>query len=335
MSDLLAPSISKNGLHAAVRTIAADALAAGQGGALPTNAHYQRSHGFTAGTLQRALNHLREHDALATTSRGALGRQVEWVNLAATWHEAALPPVRLLIPPSGLIETDVLAEMFAQTLTTNGIAHAIEHAHGGHNRLRAAATGTADLAVVSKATADAVVAAGLELTVPSRRRELDVNTFYAPTRVMVVRRAGDRETTPRRIGIDRNSADHVLLTEGEFPPEKHEYIDIQFPRTLAWVLTGRVDAAIWHVTTIDVPITLAGFALTPLRGSTPAAAGDDRSRAVIALSDARPELAAIVTALPLSQLGQRQRAAAQAEVDRHREFFEVSSEGAVLAKRGG
>ncbi|WP_081687698.1 YhfZ family protein [Glycomyces tenuis] len=317
-------ALSKHGLGSAVRAITVDALAGGPGVALPTNLQYQTQHGFTAGTLQRALNHLRESNAVGVVSRGHLGRFVEWVNLREAWYEAGLDPVQLLVPPTGLIEMDVLAEMFAETLTQNGIAHAIKHAHGGHTRIFAAATGATDIAVVSKATIDLVSSMGT-VAAGSLTQELAPGTFYAPARVMVVRRSGEGDRHPRVIAIDRNSPDHVVLTQAEFPPQHHTYVDITFPRTLAWVRTGKVDAAIWHMTTTDVPISLAGFELTPLHSTSPATAGADQSRAVLVSAPHRPELSTVIRQLPLSDLLSKQTEEIEAETARHKEFLAETS----------
>lgn len=322
MTDLLPSPAVKNGLFPAVRALVVDALSVGAGGALPTNAQYLTEHGFTAGSLQRALNYLRERNAVGVVSRGHLGRFVDWINIGESWQAAGLDPVRLLIPPSGLIEMDVFADIFAETLTSNGIANAVHHAHGGHNRLTAAATGGTDIAVVSKSTLDLLTPT--QLTMLENRplvRELSNNTFYAPRRVMIVRRAGETNQTPRTVAIDRNSPDHVVLTNAEFPPKNHVYVEIEFPRTLAWVRTGKVDAAIWHLNKTDVPITLAGFELTPLRSSSPASTGNDASRAVLVASPNRPELAAVLNALPLEGLTARQEATISAEEARHAEFL--------------
>jgi len=321
MSEQASAMGAKSGLYSAVRTIVVDALAAGAGAGLPTNTQYQSEHGFTAGTLQRALVFLQERGAMSVVSRGHRGRFVDWINLAESWQAAGLGPVRLLVPPAGLIEMDVLGEIFAATMTQNGIAHAIEHAHGGHNRLMSASAGIADIVAVSKSTLELVSPTQLPTSTSGALvRELPLNSFYAEGRVVVVRRAGESNQVPRTVAIDRNSPDHVLLTTAQFPPGSHAYVDIEFPRTLAWVLTGKADAAVWHVNRTDVPVELAGFELSPLDARSAASEGADGSRAVLVAASHRPELAAILDVLPLEGLVGIQRENIRAEQLRHAEF---------------
>ena len=315
-----------HGLYPAVRKIVTDALAGGVGSTLPTNVQYHTSNGFTAGSIQRAIELLRERGALEIESRGPLGRVIDSIDIGQCWQAAGLGPVDLLIPPAGLIELDVLAEHATRWLTQNGIPNAILHGHGGHNRLASVATGEHDLAVVSKSTFTMVrpsqlnSPAGLSLV-----RELDLNTFYGPSRVIVVRRAGEGSTVPRRVAIDRSSPDHVALTNAEFSPgSAFEFVDIVFPRTLAWVRTGRVDAAIWHVTRTDVPLELAGFETTEMEHVSPASVGIDTSRAVMIASPSRPELASVLQAIPFDSLVRDQVREIQEERSRHSEFFSSS-----------
>jgi hypothetical protein len=312
------------GIYPAVRALVIDALGGGVGSTLPTNAYYHATHGFTAGTLQRAIDLLKERQALGILSRGPRGRVVESIDPGQCWQAAGLPPVNLVVPPAGLIETDVLVDEFSAHLTRLGVPYAIHHGHGGHHRLAATSVGQYDLAVVSKATFDVVRPtklvsdAGLPLF-----RELAPNTFYGPGRVLVLRRAGEEGTPPRRIAVDRSSPDHVALTNAEFPPSSaYTYVDIVFPRTLAWVLTGKVDAAIWHVTRTDVPISLAGYSTTPMTHESAATPDSDGGRAVLFASPQRPELVSVFHSLPLDNLAAAQHKAIGEELARHKEFFD-------------
>ncbi|MET0862924.1 MAG: YhfZ family protein, partial [Nakamurella sp.] len=250
-------------LQPAVRRIATDALALGPGATLPTNAAYLKDNGIGAGTIQRALNLLRDRSAVTITSRGHLGRTIDTVDVGQAWQAAGLAPVRLLLPPAGPAEIDVLEQALAQDLTGLGIPHTVRHQSGGAGRLDAIARGSDDIAVVSAGVVNERGSAG---TAPSLQRELPAGTYYAAGRLAVVRRTDKVDQPVKRVAIDHRSPDHVVLTCEEFPPSDDlTLVEISFPNVPAAVLRGDVDAGIWHITKSLIPLDLAGLTVRPLQ----------------------------------------------------------------------
>jgi hypothetical protein len=295
------------GLHPAVRAIVLDALSGGVGHTLPTNIVYRDTFGLGAGTLQRALDVLRDRGALTVTSRGHLGRVVESIDVGQCWQAAGLAAVRLLLPPSGPIEIEVLDSRLAEELTRLGIPHTVKHLPGGARRLEAIRAGDHDLAIVSAGTFDSIKGTidGSEASGLLARR-LKAGTYYAPGRLVVVRRATANEQSPLRVAIDRNSPDHVALTLGEFGHRDDvALVDAPFPSVPAWVLRNRVDIGIWHEARSVIPLDLAGLSTRPLTSD----ARDVVSGAVLAVSPQRPELRSVLADFNLDDLLEEQRRA--------------------------
>ena len=145
------------GLHGAVRAIVRDALSQGVGRTLPTNATYHETMGLGAGTLQRALDVLRDRGALEVTSRGHLGRVIDSIDVGQCWQAAGLETVKLLLPPSGPIEIEVLDNRLAVELSRLGIPHTVQHLRGGALRFESVCRGDHDLVVVSSGTFDSLL----------------------------------------------------------------------------------------------------------------------------------------------------------------------------------
>ncbi|MFR9723745.1 YhfZ family protein [Streptomyces sp. MS19] len=294
-------------LQPAVRRIVTDALARGAGATLPTNAEYLAAHGFGAGTIQRALNLLRERGALTITSHGHRGRSVGAIDVGQAWQAAGLAPVRLLLPPSGPAEIDVLEQAMAEGLTDLGIPHTVHHRGGGAGRLRSVTGGEHDVALVSGGV-------GLPVRVVGPARVLGPGTYYAPGRLVVVRRAAALDRTPVRIAIDSGSPDHVALTRAEFPPDSGvTYRETPFPSVPAAVLRDEVDAGIWHIQRSVIPLDLAGLATRQPRSAASLTAWQHLSSAVLVGWSGRPELTAVLGALPLDDVAPAQLAAVAAE----------------------
>ena len=145
------------GLHGAVRAIVRDALSQGVGRTLPTNVTYHEMMGLGAGTLQRALDVLRDRGALEVTSRGHLGRVIDSIDVGQCWQAAGLETVKLLLPPSGPIEIEVLDNRLAVELSRLGIPHTVQHLRGGALRFESVCRGDHDLVVVSSGTFDSLL----------------------------------------------------------------------------------------------------------------------------------------------------------------------------------
>lgn len=301
------------GLHPAVRAIVLDALAGGVGHVLPTNTTYRDQFGLGAGTLQRALDVLRDRNALTVVSRGHLGRFVESIDVGQCWQAAGLDAIRLLLPPSGPTEIEILDESLAEELTRLGIPHTVHHSRGGSHRLEAIRSGEHDLAVVSAGTVQfdsSPLAAGRSGD-PSPSRRLDDGTYYAPGRLVLVRRQGDEvEPSPLRVAIDRDSPDHVSLTHEMFAGRDDViFIDAPFPSVPSWVLRRKVDVGIWHAARSVIPLDWAGLSTEPVHSK----AQEQLSGAVLVVSARRPELNSVLTALNLADLSTRQQFALLAE----------------------
>lgn len=313
------------GLYGAVRAVVLEALTRGVGEPLPTNVEYKSRSGIGAGTLQRAIDLLQEREALTVVSRGHLGRFIASLQVGECWQAAGLPPVRVLLPPLGPLEIDVLASRLADALTDLGVTHTVHHLRGGSGRLDALDRGEHDLSVVSIGTWEDVEGADADAgRGPDGRcvRRLAPGTYYAPGRLAVVSRMSAAGEVPRRVAIDRASPDHVTLTMREFPVEEgFDYVDAPFPRVPEWVLRGQVDAGIWHMTQSVVPLDLAGLRLAPLQRPAVEEVWGSLSGAALVGSRLRPELRTVIESLPLNDLRDSQQTALNSQSEQAADSF--------------
>ncbi len=300
-------------LQPAIRALVTEALSRGLGATMSTNAEFQQQFGIGAGTIQRALAVLRDRGALELTSRGHLGRIVASINVGPAWRLAGLAPVRMLLPPGGAAEVDVLEEVLAENLTELGIPHTVHHLRGGARRVNAIEQGTHDLALVS---------AGVhrQHRTESRKSEdeltrvLSPGTYYAANRLVVVQRTDRADERPQTIAIDHRSSDHVLLTRHEFPKEAgYTYVGTPFTSVPATILRRTADAGIWHMTRSVIPLDLAGLTLRPLQVPEALAGAEALSAAALVGWAGRPELRTVLQELRLGELEARQEQAIEAE----------------------
>lgn len=304
-----------SGLHRAVRAIVLDALTRGVGETLSTNGEFRERLGVGAGTLQRAHDLLADRDALRTTARGHLGRRIDGIGLGDCWQAAGLSPVRFLLSPAGPVELDVLEGALGDELTTLGVPYTVHHSRGGNGRLQAVARGDYDMAIVSAGTLQGV-RRSLAPSGLGAARVLGAGTYYAPDRLVVLRGpAADDPLGARRVAIDAESFDHEALTLAEFPASAgYEYVQMDFTEVPGRVLAGLVGAGVWHMTASAVPLFLTGLVAEQMATPAGRRVRDSLSAAAAVASADRPELKAVLDALRLPDLEQRQRDRITAEV---------------------
>lgn len=294
-------SKAQQGLQAAMQALVLDALTKGPGETLVNNAQLRADLGISAGTVQRGLELLADRGALTTVSRGHLGRRIEQIEVGACWQLAGLAPLRIALSPAGALEMDALEAVINSELTRLGVPHTVQHVRGGVARMRSIVAGDHDLTVVSAGTLEGVEQTrATSWTGPSRI--LDAGTYYATDRLLVVSRAA-LESSPQRIAIDRSSYDHEALTAAEFGDADVTFIDVPFPDVPLYVLSGAVDAGVWHITSSAIPPENAGLVLKGLSRAEARGVRDGLSRAAFLGSKARPEVQAVLSAMSFESVG--------------------------------
>lgn len=297
-------SKAQQGLQAATQALVLDALVKGAGETLVNNAQLRAELGISAGTVQRALELLADRGALTTVSRGHLGRRIEQIEVGTCWQLAGLAPLRIALSPAGALEMDALEAVINAELTRIGVPHTVHHVRGGVARMRSIVAGEHDLTVVSAGTLE-----GVEQTRARSwagpARILEPGTYYATDRLLVAWRPGE-QAGRCRIAIDRSSYDHEALTAAEFGDRDVTFVDVPFPDVPLYVLSGAVDAGVWHITTSAIPPESAGVVLSDLSRAEARVIRDGLSRAAFLASKARPEIQSVLTAMSFDSVGELQ-----------------------------
>jgi len=235
---------------------------------------------------------------------------VDHLDVGACWRAAGLAPVRMLLPPGGSAEIEVLAEQLAGSITGMGIAHTVRHQRGGAARLRSVASGADELVAVSGATWAALGESERDAVGPARL--LAPGSYYAPDRLVIVTRtADDHRGRPRRVAVDPESPDHSAFTRAVFgsSPQGVDFVEVPFTSVPAAVLRGQVDAGVWHVSRSVIPLDLAGLTTTAVDMPSLSQMWEGASGAVLVATHRRPELRAVLRSLELDGLVAAQRRA--------------------------
>ncbi|HEX6446885.1 MAG TPA: YhfZ family protein [Streptosporangiales bacterium] len=265
-----------------VQRLSLDMLGRPTGSRVPTTVDYQKQFSVGSGTVQKALAIL-EHSGAVTLSRhGHLGTRLVDQDEGLLWSMSGRGQVRLALHPPGPITGFGLLRGLQSEFDTLGVPLDVRYAHGGEDRAELVVSGEVDAGLVSAGIAESLRRA--------LRRKITTVTvgeglYYAPGSVFVVRRE-DAAKRPRRVrvGVDRTSHDHTVVTTAAFPEDaKNVYVDCPYSQVLTALLERRIDVALWHSTLLPVPLTAMGLTATPLEDDAAVQALATVSDAVIVL----------------------------------------------------
>lgn len=297
-----ASALLQRATQGAVRKIAIDALSLGVGETLPNIGSYRSQLSVGSGTVQQALKILESTGSLTTAARGHLGRRIDAVRIGHLWQLAELESVRVALPPRGPIEVHAMAEYLTEQFERLDVPFSLSYLRGAQQRLNAVRDGSADMAMVSSGVLHEAQTAGTDVTVAAVHAS---GTYYAPGRLVVLRRQVGVAPASLRVAIDPSSWDQSRLTRAEFGDgtEEVEFVQCEFPRVPVAILEGRADVGIWHEMQTLIPPALAGLDVSaPCKAAT-LDLWKHASSAVLTVSTHRPELQAVVAELPAERLG--------------------------------
>ena len=251
-----------SGERSAVRELAKTALKTNVGDRLPTATVLKDSANVGSGTMQKAFQILEDLGALRTRARGHMGRFLEEKDLAQLWALAGFPEIRAILTPPGSPETYGLSEGLRQEFAKIGLPLDIDYVLGARERAELAIKSPFSLAFVSRGASMALEA----LPQIWGRVMLGSGSYYSKDSIVVLsNKQTDLGSKKLRIGVDRRSHDHKLLTTQRFGElETLKLVDVGFPDVPAALLRGDIDAGVWHRMLLVITPEIAGLRVSPL-----------------------------------------------------------------------
>jgi hypothetical protein len=274
----------------AIQLLARDLLTRVPGERIPTALQYQQLTGVGSGTVQKALRTLESVGAVKLRSRGHVGTFVVDIGLARLWALGSVGAPTAVLPLPTSPELMGLATALREEFKRLEIPLQVLYTYGSSKRLDLVASGEADFTVMSGVAASAV-ASGSDQWITSPLGS--TRYYYDGTWVVMVRRGLDPSDSGalRRIGIDRSSHDHTLITELEFPEALgYEYVEGNYTYMTEKVATGVLDALAWHTSALAIPLDAVGISVRPLQVPDAVEAASQMSVATVLTHTSRKEI---------------------------------------------
>ena len=253
------------------REVVARALLSLQiGQQLPTTRDLTVKAGAGSGTIQVALQSLEDAGLVVTTAHGRQGRRLVSSKVPALWEASGRGPLTGVMPLPESREFAGLATAISATASMANLPLQLLFRQGGNTRSKYLDSELVDFSVSSEGAARESLETRSTLPLGS-------HTYYAKDSVVVITAKNRKPHPTDRVAIDRNSADHTMLTTAEFPHA--DLVDVPYLFIAEAVATGEVDAAVWHRTTSSPLMTAVGLSIHEL--SNPDARRDGYSEGAI------------------------------------------------------
>ena len=278
------------------RGVADVLLATPTGERMPNVDEMRSSIGVGVGTIQKALNDLRDRGRVEFESRPRYGTVVLSKEIGPLWTDSGRPALSVLLPLPNSWEFQGLATGLRSEFDRLEIPSIFLYAHGSKERVEALRTRLAHIAVMSLGAArrqtedDLIIHSGLP-----------VNSYYAAKSVLVIARAPRAFLPePLRIGIDRHSPDHAWLTEAEFPGGK--YVDVSYAQMPSALSHEAIDAAVWHRTALGLSLDDQGLIAWPLEKPEAKRLSETLSSAAFVICDGDAATAGVLDSVRTEQI---------------------------------
>lgn len=213
------------------------------GDKIDTVANYADRYETARGTVQSAIKLLQEHQAISLEARGHLGTFITGIDhkklLDFTDRNSIVGVMPL--PYSKLYEG--LATGLYKTMNKSRIPFNLAYMRGAKSRVDALKNDRYDFAIVSKLAAKQSIEDGMDISIV-----VEFGLFtYVSEHVLVLNNPLKKSIGDgMKIGIDRTSIDHNMLTLKQCEGKKVELIDLAYNQIIAKVISGEIDAAVWN-----------------------------------------------------------------------------------------
>lgn len=231
----------KKGL--AIEKIAAELFLLSKGNKMPIISELQEKYELSRGTVQNALSFLKQVRAIETESKGHLGTYIKTIDYQILQSYVIKDQLTATMP----LPYSKLYEGFATGLylafKEGNIKLNMVYIRGSEDRIEAVKKGLYDMAVVSKFAAEHEI---------QRNGNIDIalkfgSKSYLSEHVLLL--ASKKHKTiidGMRVGIDRDSLDHRMLTNEHVQGKSIELIEVPANQLIYALRENQIDAGIWN-----------------------------------------------------------------------------------------
>ena len=214
------------------------------GDRVPTVEEFCRESNISQGTLQSAINILKEDDAIQTISRGHLGTFVEGVDHKKLLSYLKNKDIVGSLPLPYTKKYEGLATGIYKSFLNSDMRINLSYMNGSRNRLSGLEEGRSDFIITSDLTADYLVKNVDNL----EKYIIFPESTYVSEHVVIFRKGIRPEIKDgAKVGVDDHSIDYSLLTDLIVKNKKVRLIKMPYNQIVKSIENGVIDYAIWNM----------------------------------------------------------------------------------------
>lgn len=224
-----------------ISSVALSLLSKNPGDQVPPISWYQEEFKVSRGTIQNALNYLKEKGAVELVSHGHMGTCIEKIDYKKLQASCLIQDLLGIMPlPYSLTYEGFATAIYEQL---KGFKFNMAYARGAVGRIKLVESGTYQFAICSQYAAEHAIEQGKNI-------EIIINFGYGSflsKHVLLVRGKGCKEIQDgMRVAYDTDSLDQSNITKGLIKGKDVLLVDIRTQQTLSALADGTIDAGVWN-----------------------------------------------------------------------------------------
>lgn len=206
---------------------------------LETVTNYSENFNLSLGTIQKALTLLLEENVIKLEKKGKWGSVITFIDYEKLLQMLGKKFLLCVMPITYSEKYKTLLSQLEKDFKLD-IPVYFAHMRGGNTRLRLIENKIYDFGIVSKLAALKAIENGAEIEMI---KEFGKESYVQKHIILKRKKIGEKI----KVGIDKESDDHVFLTNSYFLKESNiEFVDIRYSEVIEKIVDGTVDAAIWN-----------------------------------------------------------------------------------------
>jgi hypothetical protein len=227
-----------------VMKLAREFITLNVGDRIDTVANYSEKFNTARGTVQNAIKLLMDNKAVDLEARGHLGTFITFIDYKKMLEFTDINSIVgvMPLPYSKLYEG--LATGLYKTMEKSKIPFSLAYMRGAKSRMDAMNKGRYDFAIVSKLAANESMAEGMKINIVM---EFGEYTYVSEHALIFNNPLKKCIEDGMKIGIDRTSIDHSILTLKQCEGKEVKLVDLAYNQIVSKVISGEIDAAVWNI----------------------------------------------------------------------------------------
>lgn len=237
-----------------ISNLALSLLSKSAGDRIHSISQYQEEFGVSRGTIQNAINYLKEAKAIGLVSHGHLGTYIEWIDYVKLQECSLMKGVLGIMPlPYSMIYKGFATAMYEQL---KNLRFNMAYSSGAVGRIELVESGAYQFAICSQYAAEHEIKIGKNVEIAIN---FGAGSFVSKHVLILKDKKQNGIVDGMRVAYDDESLDQSQITKNVVKGKKVELVNIRSQRIVNALLDGTIDAGIWNYDDVQENVSIDKF----------------------------------------------------------------------------